>query len=88
MKRTCFYFLSNVKMEENHKEVPYQHIIKHEEEEFFQKEVNSQKAYNELLDIPDAPIYVNMTIEKYFRLFKWKYKRDNSLYQLSVKATQ
>jgi hypothetical protein len=56
------------------KKFPYKHAVSPEEEEFFLKEVENQKQFYELLGVSDVPIDVEMTIERYFALYKWKYE--------------
>jgi len=58
------------------KKFPYKHTISHGEEEFFQKEVERQKQLYEILgvSVSDVPIDVEMTLERYFDLYKWKYE--------------
>lgn len=49
---------------------PYVYIVSKEDEKFFQKEVESQKLFNELIGVTDMHIEVKMTLERYFELYE------------------
>ena len=52
---------------------PYRHTVSSGEEDFFQKEIEIHKPINELFGGEGLPITVDMSVEKYFELFVWKY---------------
>lgn len=56
-------------------EFPYKHKVSSAEEQFFEKEIETQNTYNKLLNVTDIPIYVEMTLDRYFDLYYWKYNR-------------
>lgn len=55
------------------KKIPYEHSVSPEEKDFFQNEVESQEPINKVFNITE--IRVEMTLERYFDLYKWKYER-------------
>lgn len=64
---------------------PYVYIVSKEDEKFFQKEVESQKLFNELIGVTDMHIEVKMTLERYFELYEWKYKTIESQVNILLK---
>lgn len=54
---------------------PFRHSVLPEEKEFFQNEYDNLDAIDSLLINTGRPLTVDMTIEKYFDLFRWKYER-------------
>lgn len=57
---------------------PFRHSVLPEEMEFFQKDYDNQDALELLFTNAGNPLTVVMTIERYFDLFHWKYKRLES----------
>lgn len=53
---------------------PYRHTVL-SEEEFFKREIELQKPFNELVGGEKSPVTVDMSRERYFEFFAWKYKK-------------
>lgn len=65
----------NIEGEETMMKLPYEHEVKLDEYDFFQKEIESSKLFNKLFSDAEIPIKAEMTIERYFELYKWKYSK-------------
>lgn len=51
---------------------PFIHTVMEDERDFFQEEIEREKPTQELLGDKNLPIYVEMTIERYFDLYVWR----------------
>ncbi|EOS8039371.1 hypothetical protein DUC50_RS07140, partial [Enterococcus hirae] len=51
---------------------PFIHTVMEDERDFFQEEIEREKPTQELLGDKNLPIYVEMTIERYFDLYEWR----------------
>ena len=67
------------------KAFPYQHTVTVDEKEFFVLEIDKQRPINEMFGNPDFQITVNMSVDKYFELYEWKYKKIEPIIQNLLK---
>lgn len=52
--------------------LPFTHIVKEEEKDFFKSEIEKKHSFRELLGTSDLPFQVEMTIERFFDLYEWR----------------
>lgn len=63
----------NVDGDKYNEDIPYQHVVKKNEECFFKDEVNWNRTVTDLFGLQEAPVFVDLTVEGYMDLYQKKY---------------